>query len=99
MASIARTYISFSVGRASKAPVNLETVMRPIGQIDDDLNRQREGAGLGLPLVKSMTDMCDGSLEIDTALGRGTTVTMTAPPPKRVAESVLQQLNSNFTRG
>ena len=73
--------------------------MRPFGQIDDDLNRQREGAGLGLPLVKSMTDMCDGSLEIDTALGRGTTVTMTPPPPKRVAESVLQQLNSNFTRG
>ncbi len=60
-------------------PANLETVMRPFGQIDDDLNRQLEGTGLGLPLVKSMTDMHDSTLEIDTALGRGTTVTMTPP--------------------
>ncbi len=79
-------------------PANLETVMRPFGQIDDDLNRQLEGTGLGLPLVKSMTDMHDGTLEIDTALGRGTTVTMTLPP-ERVAESVRQLLNSNFARG
>jgi len=98
MASIAQTYISFSAGRASKAPVNLETVMRPFGQIDNDLNRHREGTGLGLPLVKSMTDMHGGTLEIDTAPGRGTTVTMTLPP-EQVAESVRQLLNSNFARG
>jgi len=78
-------------------PNNLEMVMRPFGQVDDNLNRTSEGTGLGLPLVKSMAEMHDGTLEIETALGRGTTVTITLPPD-RIVENVRDLLQSNLLR-
>lgn len=61
-------------------PSKLNIVMRPFGQIDARLDRSYEGTGLGLPLVKSMVDMHAGTLDIETALGQGTTVTFTIPP-------------------
>ena len=78
-------------------PNNLEMVMRSFGQVDDNLNRTSEGTGLGLPLVKSMAEMHDGTLEIETALGRGTTVTITLPPD-RIVENVRDLLQSNLLR-
>lgn len=78
-------------------PNNVEMVMRPFGQVDDNLNRTSEGTGLGLPLVKSMAEMHDGTLEIETALGRGTTVTITLPPD-RIVENVRDLLQSNLLR-
>ena len=60
-------------------PAKLDVVMQPFGQIDAKLGRKYEGTGLGLPLVKSMVDMHGGTLDIDTALARGTAVTVTLP--------------------
>ncbi|MGH6927961.1 MAG: ATP-binding protein, partial [Dongiaceae bacterium] len=41
--------------------------------------RKQEGTGLGLPLTKRMVDLHDGRLEIVSALGQGTTVTVRFP--------------------
>ncbi len=60
-------------------PAKLDVVMQPFGQVDAELGRKYEGTGLGLPLVKSMVDMHGGTLDIDTALEQGTTVTITLP--------------------
>ncbi len=53
--------------------------MEAFGQIDSSLNRAHEGTGLGLPLSRRMAEAHGGSLEIESAPGRGTTVTVRFP--------------------
>jgi signal transduction histidine kinase len=59
-------------------------VLAPFGQVDGSLSRKYEGTGLGLPLVKSFVELHDGSLDIQSGIGVGTTVTIRFP-----AERVL----------
>ncbi len=61
--------------RAEDIPKALE----PFGQIDASLTRKYEGTGLGLTLVKQMTEAHGGSLHIDSQLGVGTAVTVRFP--------------------
>jgi len=58
----------------------LETALEPFGQVHTEsvLIRQ-EGSGLGLPTVKALTELHDGTLEIATEPGKGTRVTVTLP--------------------
>ena len=53
--------------------------LAPFGQVDSRLARRYEGVGLGLPLAKKLVEMHAGTLEIDSVLGRGTTVTVRLP--------------------
>ncbi len=46
-----------------------------------DSSRSSEGTGLGLALVKSITDLHGGRAEVASVPGRGTTVTLTFPQP------------------
>ena len=43
------------------------------------LERAIPGTGLGLAICKGIVDAHNGRLEVDSALGRGTTVTVTVP--------------------
>jgi signal transduction histidine kinase len=43
------------------------------------LARNTEGTGLGLPLAARLVELHGGSLSLDSALGRGTTVTIRLP--------------------
>ena len=61
------------------APKDISVALAPFGQVDGSLARKYEGVGLGLPLSKKLVEMHDGSLEIDSALGAGTTVTVRLP--------------------
>ncbi len=47
---------------------------RPFEQASTAYTREREGTGLGLSLVRSFVEMHGGRLEIESALGQGTTV-------------------------
>jgi signal transduction histidine kinase len=53
--------------------------MQPFHQIDSSLARRYQGTGLGLPLTKSLVTLHEGTLEIDSTPGRGTTVTVWLP--------------------
>lgn len=57
----------------------IDVALTPFGQVDTGLSRRYEGTGLGLPLTKGLVELHDGQLRIDSALGIGTTVTVTLP--------------------
>ena len=61
------------------APQDIPVALAPFGQIDGSLARKYDGIGLGLPLSKRLVELHDGSFEIDTAPGKGTTVTVRLP--------------------
>jgi signal transduction histidine kinase len=58
---------------------DLEKVMQPFHQVDNSFSRRYEGAGLGLPLTKSLVDMHGATMAIESQLGEGTTVTVRLP--------------------
>jgi signal transduction histidine kinase len=58
---------------------HIEIALTPFGQVDSQLNRQYEGAGLGLPLTRQLVDLHDGELEVTSRLGEGTRVVARFP--------------------
>jgi len=61
---------------------DLETALRPFGQIDSRLARKYQGTGLGLPLARSMAELHGGRLELRSAPGEGTRATLWLPPSR-----------------
>ncbi len=61
---------------------DLPRVLKPFEQIRDDITIAHEGTGLGLYLTKSLTEKHGGSLDIESEVGKGTTVTITFPPER-----------------
>jgi len=51
---------------------------------DGRFARPSDGGGLGLPLVKRLVELHGGTLAVDSAPGRGTTVTVLLPPDRAV---------------
>ncbi|NQU71690.1 MAG: HAMP domain-containing histidine kinase, partial [Rhodospirillales bacterium] len=64
---------------------NFDTVLSPFGQVDSALARKFDGTGLGLPLAKSLAELHGGSLNLESVIGSGTTVTIQFPPRRLVA--------------
>ena len=61
----------------------IERAKLPFTQIDSALSRKFPGTGLGLPIANSLTEMHGGTLQIESAPGRGTRASVRFPP-KRV---------------
>ena len=57
----------------------LQAAIMKFGQVNTGLSRTYEGTGLGLPLSIELAKLMDGSLDIVSELGIGTTVTVTLP--------------------
>jgi signal transduction histidine kinase len=58
------------------APEDIPKALAPFQQIDSMLRRKHEGTGLGLPLTKALVELHGGTLNIESELGDGTTVTL-----------------------
>jgi signal transduction histidine kinase len=63
---------------------DLERVLEPFVQVESTFARKHGGTGLGLPLVKKVMELHDGSLLISSKLGAGTTVTIRFPAARVV---------------
>jgi signal transduction histidine kinase len=61
------------------APQELATVMEPFGQGGSTYTRSHDGTGLGLALIKTMTEMHGGAVSLESELGKGTIVTVSFP--------------------
>lgn len=70
------------------APEAIPQALEPFRQIASPLSRKVEGTGLGLSLVKTLTELHGGRLVIQSALDVGTTVELHFPPSRTVVQTV-----------
>lgn len=79
-------------------------------QADMSARRKHRGAGIGLSLVKSLTESMDGKVSVQSELGKGTTFCVQIPAPeppggdehqegKRGAIDVLERFNEQARLG
>ena len=61
------------------APKDISRAMAPFGQVDNALSRKYEGTGLGLPLTRKFVELMGGQFDIQSEVGKGTTITITLP--------------------
>jgi len=54
-----------------------QLLFEPFVQLDSGLDRRHQGTGLGLALVKRLVDLHDGTVSIESAVGVGTTFSVT----------------------
>jgi signal transduction histidine kinase len=64
---------------------DIPKTLAPFQQIDSSLNRKHEGTGLGLPLTKSLVEEHGGTLDMQSEVGVGTTVTVRFPVERIVS--------------
>lgn len=60
-------------------PEELDKVFAPFYQVDRRLNRAHEGAGIGLTLAKRYIELHNGSLQLTSEVGKGTTAVVELP--------------------
>ena len=71
--------IAISDSGVGMSAETLERVIAPFQQANNELNRSYDGAGLGLSICHSYANMMNGSLEIKSEEGVGTTVYLRLP--------------------
>jgi signal transduction histidine kinase len=64
------------------AKADLDRVLQPFVQADNELSRRHEGTGLGLTLVNSMIAMHGGRFHLESEVGSGTTAVLRFPPQR-----------------
>jgi signal transduction histidine kinase len=69
---------------------NIAAVMEPFGQVADIYSRSFDGAGLGLPLAKSLMELHGGTLHLASLPGQGTTVTTNFPAARTITRGVSE---------
>ncbi len=71
-------FISVADNGAGMAPGDIPKALAPFERTESGKNK--EGTGLGLPLVKRMAELHGGGLTLESTQGAGTTATITFPP-------------------
>jgi PAS domain S-box-containing protein len=57
----------------------MEKLFRPFSQIESSLSRRFEGTGLGLVMIKNLTELHGGTLSLESAEGQGSRFTVWLP--------------------
>jgi two-component system, cell cycle sensor histidine kinase PleC len=83
--------ISVSDTGIGMSPDEIDTAMRPFGQVDSGFNKRHEGTGLGLPIAYALTRLHGGDLKIESQKGVGTRVTLTLPVHVSSDEDLAQK--------
>jgi signal transduction histidine kinase len=65
------------------AEEDIPRLMQPFMQAGDILTRRDKGSGLGLAIAKGLTELHGGRIELESALGAGTTVRVFLPLTKK----------------
>jgi PAS domain S-box-containing protein len=73
------------------APEDMDKVLEPFGQVQDELGRKAGGTGLGLPLVRSLARLMGGELDLESKPGEGTTVSVCLPKGRVSDDEMAEQ--------
>jgi two-component system cell cycle sensor histidine kinase PleC len=57
----------------------IQIALKPFGQVRPDSFQSHGGTGLGLPIAMALAKQHGGSLQVESTVGKGTTVTLTLP--------------------
>ncbi len=57
-------------------------IFEPFVQVDSSITRRHEGTGLGLAMVSRIVELHGGSVDVDSAPGRGSTFSIRLPLPE-----------------
>ncbi|GEM_PF-1992800 len=60
-------------------PEYVDQLFQPFSQFDSKRNRGIEGTGLGLAISKQLTDLMDGSIQVDSIYGEGSNFVLCIP--------------------
>ncbi len=76
-----KEYLSIAVSDTGIgiAPEEKELLFQPFVQLDGSKSRKFEGTGLGLTMIKRLTDMHGGMVSVESELGKGSTFTVLLP--------------------
>ena len=72
------------------SPTNIDKLFQPFIQIDSALNRQYEGTGLGLALVKRIVELHGGQVELTSEVGVGSCFSIELPCADTAPAQILQ---------
>ena len=74
-------YVSIAVRDWGKgiAPRYQNRIFEQFYQVDQSVAREHGGCGLGLSIVKSIVEAHEGTVEVDSQLGSGSTLTIRLP--------------------
>jgi signal transduction histidine kinase len=72
------------------APEMIPLVFEPFRQVDSALARKFDGTGLGLSLVKTLIELHDGKVVLESSLGKGTSVTISFPGSRCMVASTAR---------
>jgi len=78
-------------------PAHHARVFEKFFQVDASMTRRYEGAGIGLSIAKSIVEAHGGTLELDSALGRGTRFTVKLP--NAVFDANVPQADGDIIKG
>lgn len=74
-------------------PENIKKLFQPFIQIDSALNREYNGTGLGLTLVKRIVELHGGQVGVNSEIGVGSCFTMDIPYSATVPYSIESETN------
>jgi len=69
-------------------PKQVPRALEPFTQLSSELSKGQQGTGLGLSLVRALTQLHGGTLVIQTGVGQGTTVYVRFPPERTLDQPV-----------
>ena len=64
---------------------DIPLALAPFGQVANEMRRQFDGTGLGLPLTKALVELHAGCFDLQSEPGKGTTVTIRFPAERVIA--------------
>jgi PAS domain S-box-containing protein len=73
---------------------DLQMLFQPFVQVDSALNRQYEGTGLGLALVKQIVELHGGQVMVESEVGKGSRFTVALPYEMSESNAIAPVLTS-----
>jgi PAS domain S-box-containing protein len=79
--AIALAVVDTGIGMAQ---ADIPQALAPFRQLEGSHGRKYEGTGLGLSLTKAVVELHEGTLQVESKVGVGTTVTAVFPPRRTI---------------